>query len=219
MFYIIPTPIGNMKDITLRALDVLKSLDILYAENTSRTSNLLSHFQITVPNLRKYTEHKEYRYIPEIISNVEEGKKVGIVSDGGYPIISDPGYKLIREIVEKNLPFEVLPGATSIIPALIYSALPPDKFIFIGFLPKSEKKLLDIVNKYKGISVVCFESPHRIIKTMNVLSKNFPGMKVTFASEMTKMFQKIKSGTPCDILIYLNDHDNVKGEIVLVFYY
>ena len=219
MFYIIPTPIGNMKDITLRALDVLKSLDVLYAENTSRTANLLSYFQITVPSLRKYTEHKEYRYIPEIISSLKDGKKVGIVSDGGYPVISDPGYKLIREIVSENLPFEVLPGATSIIPALIYSALPPDKFVFIGFLPKSEKKLLYVINQYIEISVVCFESPHRIIKTMKVLSKNFPEMKVALACEMTKMFQKIKSGTPCDILIYLNDHDNVKGEIVLVFYY
>ena len=181
MFYIIPTPIGNLGDITDRAKEVLKSLDILYCENPQRTNLMLNVYGISIDKLRRYTEHNESKLIQDIIEEIKLLKNVGIVSDAGMPVISDPGYKLIRELKKQDIKYEVLPGASSILPALIYSGLPSSKFIFLGFLSKKESKLIGLIDQYKDITCICFESPYRILKTLSILKKNFPNLKITIA--------------------------------------
>ncbi len=218
MFYVIPTPIGNLKDITDRSKEILGSLDILYCENPQRTNLMLKGYGISIDKLRRYTEHNEERLIQDIIGEVKLLKNVGIVSDAGMPVISDPGYKLIRELKKQDIKYEVLPGASSILPALIYSGLPTDKFIFLGFLSKKESKLINLINQYKGITCICFESPYRILKTLNILEKNFPNLKITIAREISKIHEDIKSGDINQVYEYYKKKTSVKGEITMVFY-
>ncbi len=218
MFYIIPTPIGNLKDITDRAKEVLKSLDVLYCENPQRTNLMLKCYDIKINELRRYTEHNEERLIYDIVGEIKLLKNVGIVSDAGMPLISDPGYKLIRELKLQDIEYEVLPGASSILPALIYSGLPTDKFIFLGFLSKKENKLVSLIDQYKGITYICFESPYRILKTLSILKKNYPNLKITVAREISKMHEDIKSGDITKVYEYYKGKTSIKGEITIVFY-
>ncbi len=218
MFYIIPTPIGNLKDITDRAKEVLKSLDILYCENPQRTNLMLKSYGISIDKLRRYTEHNEERLIQDIIEEIKLLKNVGIVSDAGMPVISDPGYKLIRELKKQDIKYEVLPGASSILPALIYSGLPTDKFIFLGFLSKKENKLVSLIDQYKGITCICFESPHRILKTLSILKKNFPNLQISVAREISKIHEDIESGDINQVYEYYKEKAYIKGEITMVFY-
>jgi 16S rRNA (cytidine1402-2'-O)-methyltransferase len=218
MFYIIPTPIGNLGDITDRAKEVLKDLDILYCENPQRTNLMLTGYGISIDKLRRYTEHNESKLIQDIIEEIKLLKNVGIVSDAGMPVISDPGYKLIRELKKQDIKYEVLPGASSILPALIYSSLPTDKFIFLGFLSKKESKFIGLIDQYKGITCICFESPYRILKTLSILKKNFPNLKITIAREISKIHEDIKSGDINQVYEYYKEKNSIKGEITIVCY-
>ncbi|MHB8443393.1 MAG: 16S rRNA (cytidine(1402)-2'-O)-methyltransferase [Patescibacteria group bacterium] len=218
MFYIIPTPIGNLGDITDRAKEVLKSLDILYCENPQRTNLMLNVYGISIDKLRRYTEHNESKLIQDIIEEIKLLKNVGIVSDAGMPVISDPGYKLIRELKKQDIKYEVLPGASSILPALIYSGLPSSKFIFLGFLSKKESKLIGLIDQYKDITCICFESPYRILKTLSILKKNFPNLKITIAREISKIHEDIKSGDINQVYEYYKEKTSIKGEITIVCY-
>ena len=218
MFYIIPTPIGNLDDITKRSINVIESLDFLFCENVNHTKMMFEKLAIRYPRLLKYTEHSETKTIPYIIDLLSHGKNIGLVSNAGYPVISDPGYKLVREVKKNNLPFIVLTGATSVIPSLIYSALPPDKFVFIGFLPKSNSRIQYIVKKFKNITVVAFESPYRLQKTLEFFKNNFPQMKITVCREISKIHEEIKSGNISQIYDYYSLKKNIKGEITITFY-
>ncbi len=213
MFFVIPTPIGNLDDITKRAVDTINSLDILFCENTQNTNNLLLKFGITGITLKKYVDYNETRIIPEVISLLKIGKRVGIVSDAGYPTISDPGYKLIRAIRNEGLEYSVLPGASSILPTLIYSALPSNNFVFIGFLSKKQGKLKEELLKYLGTTTIFFESPHRIIKTLNFILENFPQSQITVCREISKLHEEIVSGNILSVYEKFASRTSIKGEI------
>ncbi|MCL4392790.1 16S rRNA (cytidine(1402)-2'-O)-methyltransferase [Patescibacteria group bacterium] len=218
MLYIIPTPIGNLNDITKRSIDIIESLDCLFCENVSHSKMMFEKLNIKYPKLYKYTEYNEDRIIEYILSLLLQKQNVGLVSNAGYPVISDPGYKLVRALKERSLPYTVLSGATSIIPSLIYSALPPDKFVFIGFLPKSETKIISTINKFRGITVISFESPYRVIKTLKILKDNFLGMQITVCREISKIHEDIQSGDISSIYDYFLNIKSIKGELTLTFY-
>ncbi len=218
MFYIIPSPLGSLDDISKKVIDTIKSLDILYCENPSHTSRILSKFDIQGVLLKKYVDQRELILIPQIINDLKSHKKIGLISDAGYPTISDPGYKLIRALVNENINFEVLPGPTSIIPALIYSALPSNKFIFIGFLSKKKNKIKEELESSRGITTIFFESPHRLHKTLNFLEEEYPLSSITICREMSKLHQEIIHGTPKEILDSNKLKDKIKGEITIVIY-
>ena len=213
MFFIIPTPIGNLDDITKRAIDTISSLDLLFCENTQNTNNLLLKFGINGIKLKKYVDYNETKIIPEVISLLKIGQKIGIVSDAGYPTISDPGYKLIRAIKNEGLDYTVLPGASSILPTLIYSALPSNNFVFIGFLSKKRGKLKEELSKYSGITTIFFESPHRIIKTLKIILDNFPQSQITVCREISKLHEEVVSGDILSVYEKFESRLSVKGEI------
>jgi len=213
MFFVIPTPIGNLDDITKRAVDTINSLDILFCENTQNTNNLLLKFGITGITLKKYVDYNETRIIPEVISLLKIGKRIGIVSDAGYPTISDPGYKLIRAIRNEGLEYSVLPGASSILPTLIYSALPSNNFVFIGFLSKKQGKLKEELLKYSGTTTIFFESPHRIVKTLSFILDNFPQSQITVCREISKLHEEIVSGNILSVYEKFASRISIKGEI------
>jgi 16S rRNA (cytidine1402-2'-O)-methyltransferase len=216
MFYVIPTPIGNLDDITFRTIKVIKSLDVLYCEDPRHTSNMLTKLGIEGVNLQKYVDQNEKKLIPQIIEQIKQNKIVGIVSDAGYPVISDPGYKLISEINKQDLKMEVLPGASSILPSLIYSSFPVHNFVFIGFLQKKQSKIISDISKFRGTSTIFFESPKRIVKTLKILNDNFPESYICVCREISKMHEDIKRGNIKDIYNFYSKITNVKGEIVCV---
>jgi 16S rRNA (cytidine1402-2'-O)-methyltransferase len=218
MFYIIPTPIGNLEDITERAKNTFKILDILYCENPKRTNLMLLSYDIKIPKLKRYTEYHEDTLITEILMELGLNKNIGIVSDAGYPVISDPGYKLIRRLKEENIRYESLPGPSSILPALILSGLPPDKFIFLGFLSKKEKKIKDTIDPYLNTTCICFESPYRILKTLKIFKDNYPYMKISVVSEISKIHENTVSGSIDEVYETFFKKTSIKGEIVIVFH-
>lgn len=213
MFFVIPTPIGNLEDITPRAINTIKSLDILFCENTQNTNNLLLKFNIKGVTLKKYVDYNEQKIIPEILSLLLENKKIGLVSDAGYPTISDPGYKLLRAIKNNGINYTVLPGATSILPTLIYSALPSNNFVFIGFLSKKQGKVKQELLKFSGMTTIFFESPHRIIKTLKLLNDEFPDSQITICREISKLHEEVISGNISDVYTQFAKRESIKGEM------
>lgn len=214
--YIVPTPIGNLEDITLRALKVLKEADLILAEDTRTTSFLLKHFQIDKP-LKSNHQHNEHKVLEELVDIISQGKTVALVSDAGTPGISDPGFLLIRECIKNNLPVETLPGATAFVPALVNSGLPCDSFVFIGFLPQKkgrQTKLLSLKEETK--TMVFYESPFRLIKALEEFKEHFgEDRKVSVSRELTKMFEETFRGTITEVLKHFNSKP-IKGEIVIV---
>jgi len=214
--YLVPTPIGNLEDITLRALEVLKTVDILLAEDTRKTSILLKHFQIDKPVLshHKFNEHKA---LPEIIQRIKSGQTFALVSDAGTPGISDPGFLIARACIEEGLDVETLPGATAFIPALINSILPNDRFSFEGFLPQKkgrQKRLKELAEEPK--TMVFYESPYRLVKTLTQFAE-FMGedRKASVSRELTKIHEENIRGTIKELIDYYSQ-SIVKGEIVIV---
>lgn len=216
MLYLVPTPIGNLKDITLRALEVLRQVDVILAEDTRNTSKLLNHYQIQKP-LSPYHQHNEHKILQHLVNQLAAGKKMAIVTDAGTPGISDPAFLLVRECIKNNIKIETLPGATAFVPALVNSGLPASRFVFEGFIPlkKGRHSLLTQLATEER-TIIFYESPLRLVKTLNDLIKYFGAeRKCCVSRELTKMFEENARGS----LQEVHDHFNkktVKGEIVII---
>lgn len=216
MLYIIPTPIGNLEDITLRALRLLKEVDCILAEDTRTTGILLKHYEIRKP-LQSYHIFNEHHTVAKILERLKNGENIALVSDAGTPSISDPGFLLVRACVEAGIEVNCLPGATAFVPALVQSGLPSDSFIFDGFLPHKKGKqtrLKQLSEEEK--TVVCYESPHRLLKTLEMMIPYFGADRICSVSrELSKIYQETKNGTISEVLAYFTQK-GVKGEIVIV---
>ena len=194
--YIVPTPIGNLDDITLRAINVLKDVDLILCEDTRRSKKLLVHYEIETP-LRSHHKFNEHQEVDIIIEKIKIGTKVALISDAGTPGISDPGYLIVRTCIQNNIEIDCLPGPTAFVPALINSGIPSDKFIFEGFLPvkKGRKTRLEILSKEER-TMVFYESPHKILKTLNDFLIHFgSNRKVSISRELTKIYEETIRGT------------------------
>ena len=214
--YIVSTPIGNRQDITLRALEIFTKLDYLLCEDTRKTKQLLDFYQIKpLPILVSFYEPVEEQKIPQVISWLRESKNVGLVTNAGTPLISDPGFKLVRECVKENIQVVPIPGASALLAALVVSGLPTDKFTFLGFLPKKVGKKEKLLKEAK-YTVIAYESPYRIIKTLELLQKLMPEKQVVICRELTKKFEEVVRGRPEELLEKMRDR-KIKGEIVLMF--
>lgn len=214
--YIIPTPIGNLEDITLRALNVLKKLDLLLAEDTRNTSVLLAKYDIKL-KMASYHMHNEHKIVSNVVDKIKSGLSVGLVSDAGTPGISDPGFLVVRECVNAGVDVECLPGAVAFIPALVNSGLPCDRFCFEGFLPvkKGRKTKFEFLAAEKR-TMVFYESPHRLIKTLKEMSVHFGSeRKASVSREISKLHEENKRGSISDLISYF-ESKAVKGEITLV---
>jgi 16S rRNA (cytidine1402-2'-O)-methyltransferase len=216
MLYIVPTPIGHLKDITLRALELLKEVDLILAEDTRTSSVLLQHYGIQKP-ISPYHQHNEHRIVQHLIDQLKEGKKMALLTDAGTPGISDPAFLLIRACIKENVPVESLPGATAFVPALINSGLPSDRFVFEGFLPqkKGRQTLLKKLAEEER-TIIFYESPYRLVKTLSDLIQYFgPERHCCVSRELTKKFEENKRGTIQEVHDYFKEK-GVKGEIVVV---
>ena len=214
--YLIPTPIGNLEDITLRALRILKEVDIVLAEDTRITKKLLSHYKIETV-LASFHMHNEHKVLQKWINDLKAGKRIALVSDAGTPSISDPGFLLARECIKEGIKVDCLPGATACIPALVNSGLPSDRFIFEGFLPlkRGRKKRMRILADEER-SMIFYESPHRILKTLNQFSEYFGGdRKISVSREISKMFEETVRGTVSELILQLSKK-KPKGEFVII---
>ncbi|MGA1976421.1 MAG: 16S rRNA (cytidine(1402)-2'-O)-methyltransferase [Bacteroidales bacterium] len=214
--YLVPTPIGNLKDITYRAVEVLGSVDLILAEDTRQSGKLLSHYNIK-SQLRSHHMFNEHKSVEDICSEILSGKKVALVTDAGTPGISDPGFLLVRACIEKGIPVESLPGPTAFVPALINSGLPCDRFCFEGFLPPKKgrsKKLSGLALETR--TMIFYESPFRLVKTLEEMALHFgPDRKASVSRELTKIFEETIRGT----LVSLSEHftnKHPKGEIVII---
>lgn len=216
MLYLVPTPIGNLKDITLRAIEVLKEVDFILAEDTRTTSHLLNHYQIN-KQLSPYHQHNEHKVLQHLVNQLLEGKKIAIVTDAGTPGISDPAFLLVRECIKVGVKVECLPGATAFVPALVNSGIPTNRFCFEGFLPlkKGRQTLLKYLTEEER-TLVFYESPLRLVKTLEEFSTYFgENRQCSVSRELTKMFEEHKRGTLKEVAAYFKEK-TVKGEIVIV---
>lgn len=216
MLYLVPTPIGNLKDITLRALEVLKEVDLILAEDTRNTSNLLNHYNITKP-LSPYHQHNEYKVLQHLVSQLIEGKNIALVTDAGTPGISDPAFLLVRECIRVGVKVESLPGATAFVPALVNSGIPSNRFCFEGFLPvkKGRQTLLKQLSEEER-TLIFYESPVRLVRTLEDLVTYFGEERLCAVSrELTKLYEENTRGTLREVCDYYKQKP-VKGEIVIV---
>ncbi len=214
--FLVPTPIGNLEDITLRAIRILKECDLILAEDTRVTKKLLLHYQIET-KLRSYHAHNEHKITPEVINSLKEGLRIALVTDAGTPGISDPGYLIIKACLENEIEFEVLPGPTAFVPALVKSGLPDDRFTFEGFLPHKKGRKSRIGSlKDETRTMVFYESPFRLAKTLKELAAAIgPDRHASVSRELTKKFEETRNGTLGELAEHYNLHPP-KGEIVLV---
>jgi 16S rRNA (cytidine1402-2'-O)-methyltransferase len=214
--YIVPTPIGNLEDITLRAIKVLKSVDLILAEDTRTSGKLLKHFEIGT-QMHSHHMHNEHKTVHGIIQKLKTGTTIALISDAGTPAISDPGFLLIRACVENNIPVDCLPGATAFVPALVNSGLPNDKFVFEGFLPvKKGRQTRFLLLAEEPRTIILYESPHKLLKTLSQICEYFgEDRQVSLSRELTKLFEETQRGTAKSILDHYTNHPP-KGEIVIV---
>ena len=214
--YLVPTPIGNMEDITLRAIRVLKEIDVILAEDTRTSGNLLRHLEISKP-MTAFHIRNEHQVVEHIADRLEAGETMALVTDAGTPAISDPGFLLVRECVKRNIVVECLPGPTAFVPALVNSGLPAEKFIFEGFLPhkKGRQTKLKAIAEYPYTTIL-YESPFRLVKTLQQLAEVCGGDRhVSVARELTKIYEENARGTLAEVIEYFGKKE-VKGEIVIV---
>ncbi|MGH4140845.1 16S rRNA (cytidine(1402)-2'-O)-methyltransferase [Clostridium sp.] len=214
--YLVPTPIGNLKDITLRALEVLQDVDIIAAEDTRQSLKLLNHFNIK-KTLISYHQHNEQGKSENLIEQIKQGKNIAIISDAGSPGISDPGSVIVKKCIEQNIKFEVLPGATAITTALVYSGLDTTKFIFRGFLPRENKERKPIIDDLlnRSETLIFYEAPHRLVSTLEFLYENIGNRKISMCRELTKLYEEIIRLTLKEAIEYYKDKAP-RGEYVLV---
>jgi 16S rRNA (cytidine1402-2'-O)-methyltransferase len=215
--YIVPTPIGNLEDITLRALNVLKSVDFIYCEDTRTTKHLLAHYQIE-KRCFAYHIHNEHQQLAAIIGHIKQAAHVALVSDAGTPAISDPGFLLIRECLASGIEVECLPGATAFVPALVTSGLPCDNFYFYGFLPHKKGKesaLRQLADRAE--TVLFYESPHRLLKTLAMMLPFFGAERpICISREISKIYEEHFRGSLQDAQRYFAEKDTIRGEFVVV---
>ena len=216
MLTLVPTPIGNLQDITLRALAVLKEADIILAEDTRTSKVLLNHFGID-KRVLSHHQHNEHAALSELIRFMKEGQKIAMVSDAGTPGISDPGFLLVRECIKEEIPVLCLPGATAFVPALVMSGLPCDRFVFEGFLPQKKGRQTRLLAlKEENRTMIFYESPFRLIKLIDECILHFGEERMASVSrEISKMFEETKRGTLLSLKNYF-ETKSVKGEIVMV---
>ena len=214
--FCVPTPIGNLNDITLRAISVLKSVNLILAEDTRTSGKLLKHFDILTP-MQSYHMHNEHKTLDSIIEKLKNGFQIALISDAGTPAISDPGFLLTRACVKHGIVVECLPGATAFVPALVNSGLPCDRFVFEGFLPpkKGRQTRLKLLAQEKRTSVI-YVSPHKLIKTLEEIAEFFgPDRNISVSRELTKLYEENRRGSIKSMLDYYIKNP-AKGEIVLV---
>lgn len=214
--YVIPTPIGNLGDITLRSLETLKEVDLIACEDTRVTGRLLNHYEIKKP-LINYREHNENEISEVLIDKIKEGETVGLVSDAGMPGISDPGAILIKKCIENEIKVSVLPGASALINALVSSGIDTKKFTFIGFLDKNKNKKRKELQLYEDNkeTIIIYESPHRIVDTLEAISEIFKDRPISVSREISKLYEENIRGTAKEVLDYLSK-SKIRGEFVLV---
>ncbi len=214
--FVVPTPIGNLEDITLRAISVLKEVDIILAEDTRNSGKLLKHFGVET-KMNSYHMHNEHKIVEGIVQRISNGETMALITDAGTPAISDPGYLLVRECIARDVDVECLPGPTAFVPSLVNSGLPSDKFFFEGFLPhkKGRQTRLKFLAQLP-YTIVFYESPHRLIKTLSQIGEFFgDDRQVSVSRELTKLHEETKRGTIKEVIEYYTNN-TLKGEIVLV---
>lgn len=215
--YIVATPIGNLKDITLRAIEVLKAVDLVLCEDTRVTGKLLANFDIS-KKLLAVNDFNEERKVIEVISYLKRGMSLAILSDAGTPLVSDPGFKVVRAVIAKGIRVEAIPGPTAAIAALCVSGLPTDKFLFLGFLPKKDGKRVQMLEKTKsalGImksTVIIYESPFRVLKTLEQIKEVFGDIDVVVCRELTKLHEDVLRGKISELIAKIEP----KGEFVIL---
>lgn len=214
--YIVPTPIGNLEDITFRALNILKAVDFILAEDTRTTGNLLRHYEISKP-LSAYHLNNEHKVFERFALRIAAGETAALVSDAGTPAISDPGFLLVRECIKIGVEVECLPGASALLPALVNSGLPADRFLFEGFLPhkKGRKTKLEYLSRL-SYTIIFYESPHRLLKTLEQIKEHFGSDRpVSVSRELTKVYEETVRGTLEEVITHFTT-GTLKGEFVIV---
>ncbi|WP_418536010.1 16S rRNA (cytidine(1402)-2'-O)-methyltransferase [Odoribacter laneus] len=214
--YLIPTPVGNLEDITLRALRLLKEVSLILAEDTRTTSNLLKHYDIKTP-LQSHHKFNEHQQVEKIAERLAQGEDIALVSDAGTPGISDPGFLLTKTCIEHGIETECLPGATAFVPALVNSGFPCDRFCFEGFLPQKKGRLKRLTSlSDESRTLIFYESPYRLVKALQQMSEIFgPDRQACVAREISKVFEEFKRGNLQELADYYTEK-GVKGEIVLI---
>lgn len=217
MLYLVPTPIGNLEDITLRALRVLKDVDLIACEDTRHSTPLLKHYGITTPKT-SYHNHNERHTAPKLVSRMQRGEKVALITDAGSPALSDPGFYLVRACLGEGIEVTALPGATAVVPALTASGLPCNRFTFEGFLPAKKgrrKRLESLADEPR--TMVFYEGPHRLVRTLLNLESVFGNdRRAVVARELTKKFEDVQRGTLAELRFYYAPPKVVRGEFVIV---
>ncbi|MBI3952657.1 MAG: 16S rRNA (cytidine(1402)-2'-O)-methyltransferase [Candidatus Doudnabacteria bacterium] len=216
MLYVVATPIGNLKDMTLRAIETLKLADFIIAENPGHSAKLLRHYEIGNKKIFQFAEHNEHRALPTLIANLKS-QTGALITDAGTPGISDPGFRLVRACVENGIKIAPIPGPSAAIAALSASGLATDRFLFLGFAPRTEIKLTRIISLGKAVesTVIFYESPFRIIKTLQFIAKHFPDCHAVVARELTKVYEEFLRGAPSEILEQLTKN-RAKGEFAVL---
>lgn len=216
MLYLVPTPIGNLKDITFRAIEILQAVDVILCEDTRTSSKLLKHYNISKP-VSPYHQHNEHQIVQHIAEQMQAGKTFALITDAGTPGISDPAFLLVRECIKQNIKVECLPGATAFVPALVNSGLPTNSFVFEGFLPLKkgrQTKLKQLAEEQR--TIVVYESPMRLVKSLEEFATYFGATRMCcITRELSKMFEENKRGTLQEVADYFKAK-TVKGEIVIV---
>ena len=216
MLYLVPTPIGNLKDITFRSIEILQSVDVILCEDTRTSSKLLSHYNIQKP-VSPYHQHNEHKIVEHLISQMQSGKSFALITDAGTPAISDPAFLLVRDCIKHNIKVECLPGATAFVPALVNSGLTTNRFVFEGFLPfkKGRQTLLKKLTAEER-TMIFYESPFRVAKTLLQFSEYFgTERKCCVSRELSKMFEENKRGTLQELAEFYKSN-SIKGEVVIV---
>lgn len=216
-FYLVSVPIGNLDDITIRAKKILEAVDVIISEDTRQTGQLLSLLNLPKKQLYSYREQNHDRVFPEVVTLVKSGKSVALVADRGTPTISDPGFKLVRDLYTQGISVTPVPGVSSVITALTISGLPTDRFTFLGFLSRKTTEQKKLISKFIDLNttIVFFESPFRLFKTLKNIRELLKGKTVSLAHELTKMHESVVRGNVDDVLVYLKEN-KIKGEWVVL---
>ncbi len=214
--FVVPTPIGNLKDMTFRAVEVLKDSDLILAEDTRTSGKLLKHFEINTPQ-RSYHKFNEHKTVDQLVEQMENGTVMALISDAGTPAISDPGYLIVHKAIEKGIPVETLPGPTAFVPALVNSGLPAESFVFLGFLPvkKGRKTFLESLQDEKR-TMIFYESPHKLLKTFKDFINYFgAARRASVSREISKLYEETRRGNLQELMNYF-EQKKPKGEFVIV---